>query len=264
MKKRLAVSFVALALLGILPGSAMAKKKHLPPPPTCTLSVSPDVLARPGDSSTLSWTTTGASSFSLSPIGNVPTSGSLVVTPLFTTYYTGTAIGAGGTATCSASVEVRAWNLAGDWTLWFEKGSSVDEEEGGQIDNFPRTSITLPLNMQPGLLYEGGMHVYQGVLPGYSGSWAVMLFTPNVRPGHQKSVDVYVGIPDVSFGDVVPGIHVFSCKLFLERTSESYGWGVMTGEHREGQNTLIPGIAEVPDELFTSTCRAWKQTGGKG
>lgn len=263
MKKHLAVSFVALVLLGILPGSAMAKKKHLPPPPTCTLSASPDVLAQPGESSTLSWTTTGATSFSISPVGDVPTSGSLVVAPVFTTYYTGTVTGSGGTATCSATIEVRAWNLVGDWTLWFEKGSSVDEE-GGQINDFPRAPITLPLNMQPGLLYEGGMHVYQGVLPGYSGSWAAMLFTPNVRPGHQKSVDVYVGIPDVSFGDVVAGVYILSCKLFLERTSESYGWGVMTGEHREGQNTLIPGIAEVPDELFTSTCRAWKQTGGKG
>lgn len=270
MKKHLAMSFVAFVLL-LGPVSVMAGMNSVAPPRvspnvplTCTLSASPDVLAQPGNSSTLSWTTTGATSFSLSPVGDVPMSGSLTVAPVFTTYYTGTATGSSGTATCAITIEVRAWNLVGDWLLLLEKGSVTDADGGGEIHDFPFSQITLLLNLQQGLLYEGGMHLYQGVLPGYNGSWVYMWFTPNVRPDHQKYVEISIGIPNVSFGDVVTGGYTVSCRLFLERTSESWGWGVMTAEYRDGQNTLIPGTAEVSDELFTSTCRAWKQTGGKG
>ncbi|TAN32143.1 hypothetical protein EPN28_04910 [Patescibacteria group bacterium] len=270
MKKSLTALFTAL-LFALSSGLAMAGQA--PPtvtpstPPTCTLSASPDTLARPGDSSTISWTTANASSFSIDHgIGSVTSvaSGSLTVEPAFTTYYTGTATGAGGTVTCAVTIEVKAWNLIGDWSLLLEKGSVTDADGEGRIDDFPFSQITLPLNIQQGLLYEGGMHLYQGVLPGYHGSWVYMWFTPNVRPGHQKYVEISIGIPDTSFGDVVAGGYNVSCKLFLERTSESWGWGVMTAEHRESQDTLIPGAEEVPDRLFTSTCRAWRQTGDKG
>ena len=50
-----------------------------PNPATCTLSVSPEV-AQPGDQVTLSWTTSYASSVSLSTVGSVTASGSRAVT----------------------------------------------------------------------------------------------------------------------------------------------------------------------------------------
>ena len=90
-------------------------KKQTPPPPptptpkpTCTLSASPSSIQR-GSSSTLSWTTTHASSFTINQgIGAVAhtASGATTTSPTNTTTYAGTASGAGGTVTCGATVTV--------------------------------------------------------------------------------------------------------------------------------------------------------------
>ena len=78
------------------------------PAPTCTLSASPSSVTS-GDSSTLSWTTTDATSASINQgVGSVTpvASGSTSVAPGSTTTYTMTAMGAGGTITCTATVTV--------------------------------------------------------------------------------------------------------------------------------------------------------------
>jgi hypothetical protein len=79
-----------------------------PPAPTCVLTAAPASI-QTGSSSTLSWTTTNATSFSINhSIGSVTpvASGSTSVSPTATTQYTGTATGAGGTVTCHATVTV--------------------------------------------------------------------------------------------------------------------------------------------------------------
>lgn len=61
----------------------------------------------PGQSSTLSWATTGATSVSISGVGNnLPPNGSQVVSPGQSTTYTLTATGADGTTTVNAAVTV--------------------------------------------------------------------------------------------------------------------------------------------------------------
>ena len=87
----------------------------LPPPPpltaACTLSANPTSV-QTGSPSVLSWTTTNANTFSINQsVGAVSpvASGSISVTPLTTTTYTGTATLVGGsTATCSATVTLTA------------------------------------------------------------------------------------------------------------------------------------------------------------
>jgi hypothetical protein len=72
-------------------------------PPTCKLSASPSTIAK-GGSSTLSYSSTNASSFTISPVvGSVPvnTSGSRSVSPTVTTTYTGSVTGPGGSASCT-------------------------------------------------------------------------------------------------------------------------------------------------------------------
>jgi hypothetical protein len=79
-----------------------------PPAPTCSLTASPASITN-GNSSTLSWTTTNATSFSIDQgIGSVTPvdTGSRSVTPTATTTYTGTATGDGGTVNCTATVTV--------------------------------------------------------------------------------------------------------------------------------------------------------------
>ncbi len=80
----------------------------VPDPPLCTLTASPTSVTL-GDSSTLSWTTTNATAFTLdNSIGAVTpvASSSTLVSATTTTTYTGTATGAGGTVACSAILTV--------------------------------------------------------------------------------------------------------------------------------------------------------------
>jgi PKD repeat protein len=76
------------------------------PPPTISFSATPNNIA-PGQSSTLVWNTTNATSVTIdNGVGSKPLSGSATVNPLATTTYTLTAIGPGGTLTSQAMVTV--------------------------------------------------------------------------------------------------------------------------------------------------------------
>jgi len=79
-------------------------------PPTVTLTASPTTITS-GQSATLSWTSTNATSLSIdNGVGAVQpiSAGSVTVTPSSTTTYTITASGSGGTATAQATVTVQA------------------------------------------------------------------------------------------------------------------------------------------------------------
>ena len=81
-----------------------------PPPakPTVTLSANPTTIDK-GASSTLSWTSTDATTLTISPeVGAVSAQGSTSVTPSDSTTYTITASGPGGSADASARVTVTA------------------------------------------------------------------------------------------------------------------------------------------------------------
>jgi len=111
-------SVILCLLLLMLAGGCKKKAPVMPPPPppppppaaapTATLSASPTTIER-GQSSTLSWTTTGATSVSIDQgIGDVSTSGSRSVSPSSSTTYSLTAKGSGGTTTATARITVTA------------------------------------------------------------------------------------------------------------------------------------------------------------
>jgi peptidoglycan-associated lipoprotein len=76
--------------------------------PTVTLQATPTSINK-GDSSTLSWNSTDATSLTISPeVGTVTAQGSTKVTPSDSTTYTITATGPGGSADASARVTVAA------------------------------------------------------------------------------------------------------------------------------------------------------------
>jgi peptidoglycan-associated lipoprotein len=113
--RRYAVLICALGIVALVGGC----KKNVPssrhgeeaappsaPQPSVTLKAS-TVQIKPGDSVTLSWTSTDATDLSLAPgIGKVATEGSVPVTPTQSTTYTITASGPGGTASASANITV--------------------------------------------------------------------------------------------------------------------------------------------------------------
>src|SRR5579864_8966845 len=73
--------------------------------PTIAFSAQPGTVAS-GASTVLSWTTSNATSVSVSGLGTFPASGSTKVTPTTTTTYTATAAGPGGTTKSSTVVSV--------------------------------------------------------------------------------------------------------------------------------------------------------------
>ena len=82
------------------------RKKSTSPPPEVTFSADPYSI-KPGESSTLSWTTTNANIATIDQeIGNVDLNSSLAVSPKETTTYTLSATGLGGTTTKSTTVNV--------------------------------------------------------------------------------------------------------------------------------------------------------------
>ncbi len=108
-------------LLAILALSAACKKPapQAPPPPTPTpaappasptanLQASSNTIQR-GESVTLTWSSTNATTLSLSPgIGNVSAEGTQRVTPQASTTYTLTATGPGGSADANVHITVSA------------------------------------------------------------------------------------------------------------------------------------------------------------
>ncbi|HEV7428279.1 MAG TPA: hypothetical protein VGQ46_18130 [Thermoanaerobaculia bacterium] len=91
------------------PGGTITKTAAvtvIQPPPMISFSASPANIAA-GQSSTLIWNTTNATSVSIdNGVGSQPVSGSVGVQPVLTTTYTLTATGPGGTQTSQASVTV--------------------------------------------------------------------------------------------------------------------------------------------------------------
>ena len=105
---------LVLGLGAIMLFSGCHKKVAPPPPPpppptatapTASLAANPNTI-NPGDSTTLTWQTTGATDVSIDGIGPVDTSGSKQVTPAVSTTYHLVAKGSGGTQDASARVTV--------------------------------------------------------------------------------------------------------------------------------------------------------------
>ncbi len=100
------------------------------PAPTCTMSVTPSSIAV-GGSVTLKWSSTDATGGAITNVGNVGPSGSKNLLPssaAFTTYI-GSFTGPGGTANCSATVQVGS--NGGGSTL----GGGVSGDTGGTAGN---------------------------------------------------------------------------------------------------------------------------------
>src|SRR3984893_18747801 len=104
---------VALAVVGVgckppAPVTPAAAPTPPPPPPqpTVTLQATPANVQR-GQSTTLRWSSTNATSLTLAPgVGNVSPEGNTSVTPTDSQTYTITAMGPGGSVTANARVTV--------------------------------------------------------------------------------------------------------------------------------------------------------------
>src|SRR5215831_13628717 len=102
---RCALLFVMTAALAGCGGSAIVSSEKQNPPitpaPTVVIQANPADI-NSGQSATLAWSSTNATSVTISPsisTSSLPSSGSATVAPQATTTYTATAKGTGGSAT---------------------------------------------------------------------------------------------------------------------------------------------------------------------
>ena len=105
-----ATKFLAFGLLlctmgSLIPLSSCGGGSSQPSGPSVSFAVNPNPILR-GQSTTLTWHTSGATSVSIEGFGAVPASGSKQVTPTGFTAYTLTANGPGGTTTAKAQVTI--------------------------------------------------------------------------------------------------------------------------------------------------------------
>ena len=138
------------------------------PPPAVSLSASPASIER-GQSATLRWSSTNATSATITPgIGTVPTSGSREVSPTSTTAYRITVRGADGqTASASATVTVTEPTSAGQGCAAgsiIESGSECPLEfpapDAGVT--FGRFAVGVQLGSEKGCIYIGAGFVSCG------------------------------------------------------------------------------------------------------
>jgi peptidoglycan-associated lipoprotein len=119
VSRTLSRASLVFALAAAVFSLGCAKKPVAPPPPapapapapsrpTVTLSASPGSI-KPGESATLTWTSTDATQLSIAPdVGAVTAQGSTKVSPTDSTTYTISASGPGGAAEASARISVSA------------------------------------------------------------------------------------------------------------------------------------------------------------
>jgi len=89
---------------------AQEVKAEAVPAPIILFTATPDVVQK-GNSVTLTWQVTNATSVSIDGVGDVPASGTRKVKPTENTVYKLTAVGEGGTQTATAEVEIAAGPL---------------------------------------------------------------------------------------------------------------------------------------------------------
>ena len=114
----------AAALLITLNACGGGGSANTPPLPTASMTTSSNTIQK-GQSVTLSWSTTNATSVSISGLGTVAASGSKQVSPAISTLYTLTAQGPGGSKQAMASVVVSTTQIT-HVVIIFQENRSVD------------------------------------------------------------------------------------------------------------------------------------------
>jgi hypothetical protein len=123
----------------------------VPVPPTVSISASPNTIL-PGQSTTLTWSTTGADKVAIDGIGSVDASGSQEITPDSTASYEVTVTGPGGTQ--SASVKVIVTPLA-HWLLNGLAGKKLVVWGNSTVSNAVYFFYRLATYCKPGQPLEG-------------------------------------------------------------------------------------------------------------
>ena len=169
----------AMLLLSACGGDDDPVAPTAPPRPTVDSFAATPASIESGESATLSWTTTNATSVSINNgvTGTLNVDGSTTVTPISTTTYTMTATGDGGTATATATVTVTEPPPPPQQAAF-----EVRIENVSAVYDFPESgSFAIPAGASaPGPLLPGAAYEFDfRALPGSQLSFATMFVHSN-------------------------------------------------------------------------------------
>jgi hypothetical protein len=175
-----------------------------PAAPTGSFTASPTSI-NSGNSSTLSWNISNATSVSISPgVGSVATSGSTTVSPTSTTTYTLTASGPGGSLTLQATVSVQIPAPLPTVPGYINYTGNYTQSNGINYDYFAvgvnRTAEEVPLSFTYSVTFSGGSidsyygNSPSGVFTGGNGYASIAIPNPHLAGG----VSVVISCPGYS------------------------------------------------------------------
>lgn len=157
-----------------------------PNAPTCTLTASPTTLTQ-GNAGSLIWTTTNASSVSITSIGNVEMNGSRTISPSASMAYTLTATGNGGTVHCVTTVTVVHTQNTPSCTLSVSQNTI---NEGQSVTLYWSGSNVTSMTIDQGVGQVNPTSGSQVVYPGSSRTYTATAYGPGGTVTCAASVSV--------------------------------------------------------------------------
>ena len=207
-----------------------------------------------GQSSLLSWTTTGASTVSINNgVGSVATNGSVNVTPSATTTYTLTAMGADGVTSVSAAVTVTVGGAAVPNVISFTASPTVISS-GGQSSLCWNVSNATSITITPGPGTVNGASGCVTVTPTTTTTYT--LTATNAAGPIQANVTVSVGAVQITSFTANPLFSPASGgPVTLSWTTQNATSIIITGTGIPSGTQPVNGtitVYPISDSVFTS------------
>ncbi len=128
------------------------------PAPTISAFSANSTTLQKGESTSLSWSTDGATTVTIAPVGQVASSGTIVVNPSTTTIYTLTATNSGGSVSASSTVTVGDVGTGeGSW-IAICSGNPSNCPPGESYPYFATFNYAMPYAASRGTLLYWGMY----------------------------------------------------------------------------------------------------------
>jgi hypothetical protein len=184
----------------------VTQEPPVPPnaPALAACSANPGVSARPGDPVQLRYTSTNATSVTISQVANPPLQGPVTVNPLTTTVYTVTATGANNqTATCQITAQVTPVKpptpiITGPSVVeTLQRQITLDASQSVDPQGLPLTYIWTPLSTGAAVLDQGQVQT-RVQFGGLAGDYIFQLTVTN-SAGQSASTTVTVRFRRVTF-----------------------------------------------------------------
>jgi YVTN family beta-propeller protein len=220
--------------------------------PKVTISASPATIFV-GGSSTLTWTSSGATSASINQgIGSVPVNGSLSVSPIATTTYSITAKNSSGSTTAKTTVTVK---VAPPTVSFSAAPTTIQAGQSSTLSWTTTNATSASINQGIGTVALNGT---KAVTPTSTKTYTITVKGAGGAVTAQATVTVTAALPVVTFGASPATIQLGESSILTWTTANATSVSIDNGI---GNVALNGSKAVTPSQTTTYTLTA-KGTGG--